>query len=89
MSVFEIGMLVCFGLAWPANIYKSLKSKSIEGKSVVFLFVVLLGYVFGVFHKIFYNLDFVIILYIINALMVATDVVLYYRNKNYGKHLKL
>ncbi len=89
MSVFEIGMLVCFGLAWPANIYKSLKSKSIEGKSVIFLFVVLLGYVFGVFHKIFYNLDFVIILYIINALMVATDVVLYYRNKNYGKHLKL
>jgi len=81
MSVFEIGMLVCFGFAWPVNIYKSLKSKSIEGKSVIFLYVVFLGYLFGITHKIINNLDFVIILYIVNAIMVFTDGVLYYRNK--------
>lgn len=81
MSIFEIGMLVCFGFAWPTAIYKSIKSKSIEGKSLLFIYIVLFGYVFGILHKIFFAYDFVITLYIINALMVFTDLILYYRNK--------
>ncbi len=81
MSWFEIGMLVCFGLAWPVNIYKSLKSRSVEGKSVFFLYVIFTGYICGILNKIFYNFDFVIILYIINAFMVLVDGMLYYRNK--------
>lgn len=85
MSVFEIGMLVCFGLAWPVNIYKSVKSRSVEGKSVLFLYVVFLGYLFGIIHKIRYSLDGVIVLYMINALMVFTDGVLYYRNKRLSR----
>ncbi len=85
MSIFEIGMLVCFGFAWPVNIYKSLKSKSIDGKSVIFLYVVFIGYLFGILHKIINNLDFVIVLYVINATMVFIDGVLYYRNKRLKK----
>ena len=81
MSVFEIGMLMCFGVAWPVNIYNSLTTKSIEGKSVKFLYMILFGYVFGMTHKFMYNFDFVIYLYLINFLMVAFDIVLYYRNK--------
>jgi hypothetical protein len=80
MSFFEIGMLVCFGFAWPTAIYKSIKSQSTEGKSLLFLYIVFFGYLFGILHKIFYSMDFVIILYIINALMVLTDLLLYYRN---------
>ena len=81
MSLFEIGMLVCFGFAWPIAIYKSIKSKSIEGKSLLFIYVVMTGYVFGIIHKFVFSLDFVVILYIINLLMVFTDLLLYYRNK--------
>lgn len=81
MSIFEVGMLICFGLAWPVSIYKSITSKSIEGKSVFFLYVIILGYICGIINKIIYNLDFVIILYVINALMVFIDICLYYRNK--------
>ena len=81
MSVFEILMLVSFGFAWPTNIYKSLKSKSIKGKSVSFLYIILIGYVMGILHKIFYNFDLVIIFYIINFIMVFIDLMLYYRNK--------
>jgi len=81
MSIFEIFMLICFGFAWPTNIYKSIKSKSIEGKSVLFLYVVFLGYLFGILHKIIYSKDIVIVFYIINALMVLIDLILYYRNK--------
>jgi hypothetical protein len=81
MSVFEILMLISFGFAWPTNIYKSLKSKSIKGKSVSFLYIILLGYVMGILHKIFYNFDFVIAFYILNFVMVFIDLMLYYRNK--------
>ena len=81
MSVFEIGMLICFGFAWPTAIHKSIKSKSIEGKSLLFIYVILIGYMFGILHKFIYNLDFVVILYIVNLLLVFTDLVLYYRNK--------
>lgn len=81
MSVFEILMLVCFGFAWPTSIYKSITSKSIEGKSVLFLYIIMLGYLMGMTHKFLYHLDFVIVLYGINFLMVLTDLLLYYRNK--------
>ncbi len=85
MSIFEILMLVCFGAAWPFSIYKSLKSKAIAGKSVLFLWVVFIGYLFGFTHKIIHNFDFVSYLYILNGSMVLTDVVLYYRNKRLAK----
>lgn len=83
MSVFEIGMLVCFGFAWPTSIYKSIKSKSVEGKSVLFMYIIMTGYLFGMIHKIVYNLDFVIVLYAINFIMVFIDLLLYYYNKKH------
>ncbi len=82
MSIFETGMLLSFGLAWPVNIYKSVKSKSTKGKSVFFLYIIVIGYVFGIIHKILYSPDIVFVLYILNLSMVACDTVLYYVNKN-------
>ncbi len=82
-SLFEIGMLLCFGFAWPTSIYKSLKSRSIEGKSLIFLYVVFVGYIFGILNKIFNSMDYVLVFYIINACMVMTDIILYYRNKKF------
>ena len=81
MSVFEIGMLVCFGFAWPSNIYKSLKSRTAAGRSLTFQWAVLIGYVCGITHKILYSNDIVLYLYIINFIMVAIDTGLYFRNK--------
>ena len=80
-SVFEIGMLACFGISWPVSIYKSVKSKSTQGKSVFFLLVILFGYVFGITHKILYSPDIVLILYVLNSLMITTDVLIYFKNK--------
>ena len=81
MSPFEIGMLLCFGAAWPFSICRSYTSRQNAGKSVVFLYVVLAGYVSGVLHKLLYSFDKVIYLYMLNGLMVLTDIVLYYRNR--------
>ena len=79
MSVFEILMLVCFGLSWPISIAKAIRTKRVEGKSPVFMLVICLGYLSGILHKLFFALDWVIVLYAINLLMVAIDLILYYR----------
>ena len=81
MSIFEIVMLICFGAAWPFSLYRSYRSRTNAGKSPIFLVVVFLGYVSGILHKIFFSLDPVIFLYILNAIMVAGDIVLYLRNR--------
>ncbi len=79
MSIFEIVMLLCFGAAWPFSIYKSLRYKEVKGKSLHFLIIVLIGYMAGIIHKIFYNYDAVVYLYMLNGLMVAVDITLYVR----------
>jgi hypothetical protein len=81
MSPFEIMMLLCFGAAWPVSLYKSWTSRQTGGKSLAFLFIIFTGYIAGTLHKIFYLFDPVIALYILNALMVGTDIVLYFRNR--------
>jgi hypothetical protein len=74
-------MLLCFGTAWPVSIYKSWTSRQTGGKSVFFLFIVWLGYVAGTLHKVFFLFDAVIVLYILNATMVGTDIILFFRNR--------
>ncbi len=74
-------MLLCFGAAWPFSIYKTVQCGDVRGKSILFLLIVLLGYIFGILHKMFYNFDNVIYLYAFNGLMVATDIALYVRYK--------
>ena len=82
MSIFEIAMLLCFGFAWPFSIYKSYKTRSTQGKSFVFLFIVWVGYMAGILHKVLYHWDGVIVFYIINSLLVAADIALFFRNKH-------
>jgi hypothetical protein len=81
MSIFEVIMLVCFGAAWPISIYKSYKSRKNSGKSVAFLFIIILGYISGIIHKLLYSFDLVIYLYLLNSIMVSIDIALYFRNK--------
>lgn len=81
MSTFEIIMLICFGAAWPVSIYKSYTSKQTGGKSIFFLVIIITGYIAGIFHKLFYNFDNVIYLYILNAFMVFIDMLLYLNNR--------
>ena len=87
VSVFEALMIVCFGAAWPFSIVKSHMSRSTAGKSVVFLVVVFVGYVSGCVHKCLYDLDPVIWLYALNAIMVFVDICLYARNRCYELQL--
>ena len=80
MSVWEIIMLLCFGAAWPFSIYRSWRSGTSAGKSIVFLYIIVAGYLAGIIHKVSHNFDPVTWLYALNALMVGIDIALYYRN---------
>ncbi|MFA6291890.1 MAG: hypothetical protein WC637_08930 [Victivallales bacterium] len=81
-SIFEALMLICFGAAWPFSIWRIWKTKVARGKSMWFLCIVLTGYVSGVIHKVLNSLDYVIILYIMNSILVSVDIVLSWRYRN-------
>ena len=74
-------MLICFGAAWPVNIYKSYKTRSAVGKSLPFLLIVIAGYICGIIHKLLFSRDIVLYLYFLNLFMVCVDLALYVRNK--------
>jgi uncharacterized protein with PQ loop repeat len=84
--VFEGIMLVCFGISWPFAIYKTFKTKNVEGVSIIFLWFVFFGYISGILFKVFEinsgsGPSPVMALYILNFLMVGTELVLYYYYK--------
>lgn len=79
MSVFEIGMLACFGFSWPFSIAKSLRTHVVAGKSPVFMWIVIVGYLCGIAHKVLHDMNWVLWLYVADLLLVATDLALYYR----------
>ena len=85
MGLFEFLMLFCFGFSWPFAIAKSIKSKSTKGKSLMFMLLVIAGYVFGIIHKVLYNFNWVTWVYVILMLLVSFDVFLYWRNRRYEK----
>lgn len=89
LRLLEAGMLFCFGFAWPFNIYKSYNARSNAGKSLLFLLVIWLGYLFGILHKALSpTKDFVLWLYVINIIMVSIDIALFYRNGRLDKNNK-
>ena len=80
-SIFEILMLVCFGASWPFALIKTYKTKVVKGTSRLFLSLIFIGYLCGILHKIFY-------LYVLNALFVAADFVLYFRYRKRPENKK-
>lgn len=83
MSIFEAGMLICFGASWPFAVLKTYQTKNVKGKSRLFLSLVILGYICGIINKILYSMDIVIWLYVLNLLLVSADafLVVLYKNR--------
>ena len=87
MSGWEAGMMVCFGASWPVSIAKALRCKRSEGKSRLFLVILIVGYAMGLVHKFSVGADAVTALYVLNMAMVAVDLglCLYYRRHPGGR----
>ena len=81
---FETLMLICFGLSWPISVVKSYKACTAQGKSLMFELAIYLGYICGICSKFMAgNINYVLVLYIINLAMVSADIALYIRNRKY------
>lgn len=88
-ELLEIVMIVSFGISWPMNVIKSYKARTTKGKSLSFLCLILFGYIAGITSKFvnpvymaeFSEKWYVLFFYVLNFLMVGTDLCLYFRNK--------
>lgn len=90
-NLLEVGMVVCFGISWPLNIYKAWKAKTAKGSSVLFYFFIWIGYLFGLGSK-YIRLQrgiatpgYVWFFYLLNTIMVSIGILVYFRNKMYDK----
>jgi hypothetical protein len=88
-DALESAMLVTFGLAWPANILKTLRSRSTVGKSLAFLLIVLTGYIFGLSAKLIRGrLNYVALFYAVNLLLVLADTILYFHYRKLERSVR-
>ena len=87
-EILEIIMILSFGASWPMNVMKSYKARTTKGKSLAFLCLIFFGYIAGITSKLlneaymssFASKWYVLVFYIINLMMVGTDLCIYYRN---------
>lgn len=80
-EIFEVLMVVSFGISWPLSILKSYQARTTKGKSIFFLFMILAGYAFGITSKFLAGkITYVVFFYVLNFVMVGTDIGLYFRN---------
>ena len=92
-EILEITMIVSFGASWPLNVMKSWRARTTKGKSLPFLCLIFFGYIAGICSKFvnesymanFASKWYVLFFYILNLLMVGTDIVIYYRNYKLDK----
>lgn len=85
-QIFEIGMLICFGLSWPFNIAKSLRARTAKGKSMLFQIIVIVGYLMGLAGKfVSGNVTYVAVVYVLDILMVSFDLLITLRNHRLDK----
>lgn len=86
-SIFEVAMVISFGLSWPLNILKSIRSGTAKGKSPFFLGMIFFGYACGIFSKCVAGaMNYVMYFYIVNTIMVGIDLALYVRNHKLDMH---
>lgn len=86
-ELFEIIMVICFGCSWPLNVIKSYQARTTKGKSLIFLLLVFIGYIFGITSKLIAPSFkwYVMFFYVLNLIMVGTDLLLYVRNYRIDK----
>ena len=80
-QILEVIMLVLFGLSWPFNILKSIRSRTAKGKTLTFHFFIIVGYLCGLASKfVGGNITYVVYFYMVDIILVSTDLVLTIRN---------
>lgn len=83
-NFLEAAMLICFGLSWPLSLIKNIKAKTAQNMSLQFTLLIITGYIAGISAKIIsHNINYVLIIYLLNLVIVSANIVVYYINKGY------
>ena len=85
-SILETVMLVCFGFSWPLNVIKTYRAKTAKGTSLLFILLIITGYIAGISAKLISGqINYVLIAYILNVAIVSLNVIVYFRNVSLDK----
>ena len=85
-AMFESIMLICFGLSWPLNVIKAYKARTTQGTSLPFILLIVTGYIAVITAKVISGqLNYVLIVYLLNLAIVSLNVVVYFRNLSFDK----
>lgn len=92
-EILEVIMILSFGASWPLNVMKAYKARTAKGKSPAFLCLILFGYIAGIISKLtnesymasFSSKWYVLFFYVLNFIMVSTDLCVYFRNRKLDK----
>ncbi|WP_283171226.1 hypothetical protein [Curtanaerobium respiraculi] len=80
-QILEAAMLLCFGLSWPLNAYKSYKAATAAGSSWQFIALITVGYFAGIGAKFASgDVSWVLAVYFINLLFLCANWWVYFRN---------
>ena len=75
-------MLVAFGISWPMTLVKNWRIRSAKGMSLGFYCMITLGYLCGIAAKfVGGEINYVLLVYLCNTVMVASNVAIYCRNR--------
>lgn len=92
-EILEVVMIVSFGISWPINLIKAIRSKSTKGSSISFLFLIFFGYIAGIISKLtnttymnqLSSKWYVLVVYCINLFIVGLNIIVYFNNKKREK----
>ena len=77
-ELLEFGMLFAFGFSWPFAIARTYRSKSVDGKSPMFMLIVILGYMCGIASHLMEGTKlWLVAVYRADIALVSTDLALY------------
>jgi len=81
-QLLETIMLICFGISWPISLYKNVKAQTAAGTSVVFMLMIIVGYLAGITAKLMTGASpLVLAVYLLNLAMVSANLGVYFRNR--------
>ena len=77
-ALLEFGMLFAFGFSWPFAIARTYRAKRVDGKSPMFMVIVILGYCCGIAsHLVEGTKLWLVAVYLVDIALVSTDLALY------------
>ena len=81
-ELMEAIMLICFGLSWPLNAYKSFQARTAAGTSWQFIALRTAGSVAGIAAKLIAGaVSWVLVVYFVNLACLGINWAVYLRNR--------